>query len=212
MLKDMIKNKTAVQDELDIKNNYCYYKVNYDYNTLIPLDYNINAKKIDKLKLNSGFFSILTYGVNFNAIETYKNYRLRDEQEKYFQQMKSQMVSDRQRNWSEEGKAGRLLILFVSLILSSYVRHTWRSTTLHDDFSSSLELLDEMSSIRCIEHPDRAKLITPFVGAQLDVCKAFGFEVPKGCAPVYPSQKTASRKRGRPPKRAVEREAESSFC
>ena len=39
------------------------------------------------------------------------------------QQMKSQIGFDRQRNWSEEGKTGRLLILFVGLILSSYVRH-----------------------------------------------------------------------------------------
>lgn len=39
------------------------------------------------------------------------------------QQMKSQLGFDRQRNWSEEGKTDRLLILFVGLILSSYVRH-----------------------------------------------------------------------------------------
>ena len=50
-------------------------------------------------------------------------YGLRDKQEKYFQQMKSQLGFDRQRNWSEEGKTDRLLILFVGLILSSYVRH-----------------------------------------------------------------------------------------
>ena len=31
----------------------------------------------------------------------------------------------RQRNWSEEGKTGRLLILFVGLILSSYPQG-WR--------------------------------------------------------------------------------------
>ena len=30
-----------------------------------------------------------------------------------FQQMKSQLGFDRQRNWSEEAKTGRLLILFV---------------------------------------------------------------------------------------------------
>jgi hypothetical protein len=202
----MIKNKIAFEDDLDIKNNYDYYKVDYDPSTLIPLRYSLKAKKIETLRLNSGFFSILTHRVNFDAIETYRNYRLRDEQEKYFQQMKSQMVSDRQRNWSEEGKTGRLLILFVSLILSSHVRHIWRSIVLHDEFSTSLEILDEMSSIRCIEHPGRARFITPFVGAQLDVCKAFGFEVPKGCAPLYPSRKKEKRKRGRPPKRAEERE------
>ena len=40
---------------------------------------------------------------------------------KYMQQI--YIFCLRQRNWSEEGKTDRLLILFVGLILSSYVRH-----------------------------------------------------------------------------------------
>jgi len=57
--------------------------------------------------------------------------------------MKDQMAADRQRNWSEDGKTGRLFVLFVSLILSSYVRHVWKSTGLRKKFASSLEILDE---------------------------------------------------------------------
>ena len=56
-----------------------------------------------------------------------------------------------------------------------------------------------MRPIRCIEHKGHAKKITPFVGAQLDICKAFAFEVPKGCEPGYKSVKVG-RKRGRPKK------------
>jgi len=37
--------------------------------------------------------------------------------------------------------------------------------------------------IRLIEHTSRAKLITPFVGAQADICEAFGFDIPDGCTP-----------------------------
>lgn len=43
------------------------------------------------------------------AMQTWELYGLRDEQEKYFQQMKSQLGFDRQHNWSEEGKTGWLL-------------------------------------------------------------------------------------------------------
>ena len=120
--------------------------------------------------------------------------------------MKDQMVSDRQRNWSEEGKTGRLFILFVSLILSSYVRHVWKSTSLHELFPSSLDILDEMRPIRMIEHTNRAKVITPFVGAQVDICEAFGFDIPKGCAPTYTSRQKTVRKRGRPPKKTIEQD------
>ena len=106
------------------------------------------------------------------------------------------MVANRQRNWSEEGKDGRLFILFVSLTLSSYVRYIWKSTNLYDLFSSSLEILDEMRPIRIIEHKNRAKVITPFVGAQVNICEAFGIEIPEGCSPKYPTRKKPQHKRG----------------
>ena len=138
--------------------------------------------------------------MNMTAMQTWELYGLRDEQEKYFQQMKSQLGFDRQRNWSEEGKTGRLLILFVGLILSSYVRHIWKSTDLHKQFSSTLEVLDEMRSIRCVEHTGKAKHITPFVGAQIDIANAFGFKIPDGCVPKYTSRKKDAPHRGRPAK------------
>ena len=45
-----------------------------------------------------------------------------------------------------------------------------------------------MRPIRLIEHTNRAKAIMPFVGAQVDICGEFGFEIPEGCAPTYTDQ------------------------
>ena len=137
----------------------------------------------------------MTHRTGFDAMEAFRIYSLRDEQEMFFRQMKEQMVFDRQRNWSLEGKTGRRFILFVSLVMSSYVRHIWKSTELKELFSSSLDILDEMRPIRLIEHTNRAKLITPFVGAQVDISEAFGFEIPEGCAPAYTSRQKLKRKR-----------------
>ena len=88
---------------------------------------NLSAE-IEMQRRASGFYAIATLGMDMTAMQTWELYGLRDEQEKYFQQMKSQLGFDRQRNWSEEGKTGRLLILFVGLILSSNVHHIWKST------------------------------------------------------------------------------------
>ena len=63
------------------------------------------------------------------------HYKLRDEQEKYFNMMKGIMGADRQRNWSESGKTGRLFILFVAQILGCYLGNV-RKTKLSDKFSS----------------------------------------------------------------------------
>ena len=203
-LNELLVSGTVLDDDATIKRTYDYYIVGYDPVTRVLQSFERNSKKIEKARTLSGFFSIITHGVDFDAMQTFHTYRLRDEQEKYFQQMKDQMMADRQRNWSEEGKTGRLFILFVSLVLSSYVRHIWKSTRLHELFQSSSDILDEMRPIRMIEHTNRAKLITPFIGAQVDICEAFGFDIPEGCAPTYTSRQKSERKRGRPPKKAVE--------
>lgn len=158
-----------------------------------------NREKFDETIVTAGFFANLTLALDLTSPAAMDAYQLRDEQEKYYQQMKSEVASNRQRNWSEDGKTGRLFILFVSLVMASYLRHIWNTTELKKKFPSSLDILDEMRSIRCIEHKGHAKKITPFVGAQLDVCKAFAFDVPKGCEPGYKSVKVG-RKRGRPRK------------
>jgi hypothetical protein len=205
-LNDLLENKGILGDDAWIKREFRYYKVTFTPATREIISFELNEKKVSKARGLSGFFAVITHGVDYSAMEAFRAYRLRDEQEKYFQQMKDQMVADRQRNWSEEGKTGRLFILFISLILSSYARHIWKSTKLNELFPSSLDVVDEMRPIRLIEHTNRAKVITPFVGAQVDVCEAFGFEIPKGCAPDYVSRQKQARKRGRPPKKAVERD------
>lgn len=197
----LMESGAVTEDMAEVKRDNNYYNLVWDKAARKLLSFERDEKKVAKAMGLSGFFSILTHRLDFDCQKTFAAYRLRDEQEKCFQQMKSQMVSDRQRNWSEDWKTGRLFILFISLILGSHVRHVWRTTSLREKYSSSLEVLDAMRPIRCIEHANRAKKITPFVGDQLDICEAFGFKVPEGCAPIYNSRQKSKRKRGRPPKR-----------
>ena len=54
-----------------------------------------NEKKYnDSLRL-LGFVAIVTLGLDLTAPQALAHYKLRDEQEKYFQQMKTEMCSDR---------------------------------------------------------------------------------------------------------------------
>ena len=112
---------------------------------------------------------------------------------------------DRLRVCTESSKHGRMFICFVALILASYIRHI-RDTKpeLSKSFPSMSAILEEMQTIRCIEHDGRRKFITPFVGEQLLICDAFGFEVPEGCRRTYTSKKSNKGKRGRPPKPQTE--------
>lgn len=195
-----MNNNETIVDEDNFRLEHDFFNIEFNTNGTVK-SYVLNKKKYEDATITMGFFANMTHKLNMTAPEALASYKLRDEQEKYFQQMKSEMNSDRQRNWSEDGKTGRLFVLFVSMILASFVRHKWKSTSLKDKFGSSLDILDEMRSIRCIEHKGHAKHITPFVGTQVDICKAFGFEIPKGCEPSYKSRKPG-KKRGRPRKDA----------
>lgn len=68
-----------------------------------------------------------------------------------------------------------------------------------------LTVLAEMRTIRCFEHKVRVKFVTPFVGDQVEICKAFDFKIPTGCAPKYISKAKSNKpKRGRPAKPKTE--------
>lgn len=199
-LNTLLETQTPVEDDDSIKKLYSWYQLDIDKNTRLLKSYNKNEKKINKAKKIAGFFSITTHSVDMDAIKVLETYKLRDEQEKCFELMKTGLGMNRQKNWSEDGKTGSLFILFVSMILGSWLRYKWK-TCLKDKFKSSIEILDEMSSIRCIEHKGSTMKITPFVGAQVEICKAFGYEIPKGCAPTYESARVVEpKKRGRPKK------------
>ena len=198
-LEEILKGQTPLDDDATIARAYCYYTLSYDETTRILKSFTLNEKKVAKKRQLAGFFANTTLKLNTSPMEAQHHYRLRDEQEKYFSMMKGLMGADRQRNWSESGKTGRLFILFVAQILGCYLGNI-RKSKLSESFDSIPDVLNEMRPIRYIEHPNKQNFITPFIGSQVEICEAFGFEIPDGCAPEYVVRKTNKGKRGRPRK------------
>lgn len=164
--------------------------------------FEVDSEKRDVWLRTSGFFASKTVGLDLDPMQAMDNYGMRDEQEKCFQLQKGPLNQDRTRCWSESSKHGRMFICFIGLILASYVRSVWESNEyLRKKFGSTESVLAEMRTIRCIEHKGRLKFVTPFVGDQVEICKAFNFDIPVGCAPAYTSKaKSKTPKRGRPAK------------
>jgi len=202
-LAEILQQKLPLDDDATIRKNYSFYDLEFEPEGRILKSYQLSAKKVEVAKLTAGFFANMTLGTDLTPMQSLDAYALRDEQEKYYQQMKTPLGNDRQRNWSEEGKTGRLLILFVAMIISSYIKYKWKTTTLRKQFCSFSEVLDEMRPIRIIEHKGHAKFVTPFVGRQLDICKQFGFEIPAACDKKYVSRKIEPKRPGRPRKKPV---------
>jgi hypothetical protein len=58
-----------------------------------------------------------------------------------------------------------------------------------------------MRSIRFIEYPYKPNVITPFIGSQIDICKAFRFDAPPEALATDFSFTQPLKKRGRPAKK-----------
>ena len=144
-----------------------------------------DSKAMMNAKQTAGFRALITLGVDFTAEEAMDHYGLRAEQEMDNEQWKTLMQCDRERNSSEAAKSGASFIQFVCRIMSCYIRYSWRiSPELRKMFRSSLAMIDEMRKIRCIEYPEQKQMrMTPFIGRQLELCKALNIPVPVGCSP-----------------------------
>lgn len=176
---------------------YYYVKSSKDKRMVISP----NEKAIDKSKATAGFFASISYKVDGDALSQYKLYVMRDEQEKYFEAMKDQLGFDVQGNWSEDGKTGRLFILFIALIMRSEIRAVW-GERLRKRYPSSLDVLQEMFPIRFVEYDDGSTHVTSFTTPQAEICQAFSIPIPEDCLSnhqkVEIDRAVANRKPGRP--------------
>ena len=149
-----------------------------------PIGFNFteDTEKINREILRCGFFASLMYNLNISAEEALDRYGIRDEHEKNFNILKNQMNYDVQKNSSEDGKNGRTFIAFVGLICISELNRIWKEN-FRDNYSSTLEMLDEMSSIRFSEYTDGSTHMTTFTMSQVEICKSFEIEPPYECLP-----------------------------
>lgn len=181
-----LQAESVTVDAAVLAKKYPRFTVTVDQDSGTIASFVPDEKAWQKAARRFGFFALVTLGVDYTPAEALSLYRLRKEQEDYFKSMKSRIRADRQRSWTEPTKRGRRFIEFVALILISYVKHVWQeSDILRREFPGYISILNTMRSIRCLEHNASTKVITPFIGKQITICREFGFRIPAGCEPGY---------------------------
>lgn len=176
-----------------------YHKVGLDP---ISLKWIIEVKELNVMKAKNiaGFHASIAYKIEGSATEHGGLYELRDEQEKYFEEMKDQLGFNLQMNSSEDGKIGKLFILFIGLILRSAIRSTWKEK-LSKTYNSSVDILHEMNPIRLVKYDDGSEHVTAFTTSQMLISNAFNLPIPTGCLSCNQQVQDTmqvTRKRGRP--------------
>lgn len=187
-LESVVRDKEIV-DSLILNSECRHFKIVYYKKSGRVRSYTLNEKKVEEEKFLVGYFANLEVNLKLTPIEANEHYRLRDEQEKSFEGRKTRFNFDRLRCSSEESLRGREFILFVASILLSHLRRLWRDKiksdkVLHKKYPTEIDILDEMRSIRYIKYEGEEGYITPFVGAQLELCRLFNIDIPEGCGPA----------------------------
>ena len=199
-LQSHINDMIPMTDE-SIQEISKYFTLTVDEDTRMLLSFEERGKVVRQKYVRSGFFACLCNNMDRDEYPlTYilDKYRMRDEQEKAFMFIKSTQNGRRLRTSTELSTSGRMFIQFLALILNSSIHHIYsNSPTLEKMFPTRRHLYEELMSIRRIEHPKKAKIITEFVGKQVDIFDAFDFEIPKGSRPSS-RKKKAKKKSAKP--------------
>lgn len=82
-----------VRKNKDIKRTHGDYNVFCGRHNRIMKPFEVNEKKTDACRLPAGYFASVTHRLNFSPMEAFHYYKLRDEQAKYFEQMKVRMAA-----------------------------------------------------------------------------------------------------------------------
>jgi len=185
-LDAMIEEETVLDDRT-VKKLGKYFTLTLDEKKHTLLSYVPNEKAMRAYWALSGFFAIICSRVKekeYSLSYVLDRYRMRDEQEKCFMFIKNEQNGRRLRTSTEPSTDGRMLIQFIALTLNAVIHRVYKSSKeLTRRFPTRQHMIEEMRSIRRIDHPKRAKIITEFVGAQVDIFDAFGFEIPSSCRP-----------------------------
>ena len=151
----------------------------------------------------AGFFSSLQWDIENSAVQSLHDYRLRDEQEKYFYGLKDVVGSDTQDVWTEGSRLGRDFIYLVGLVVYSHIKYVWHTTPdLKKEYGSTELLVDSMAPIRYAEYPNGVTHMTSFNSKQVAICAAFKISPPAECMTENQKEEyrrtTSPRPRGRP--------------
>jgi hypothetical protein len=145
-----------------------------------------NEKAMEMARAACGFTAYFTYkAVPFEKAQCRDSswlleaLEVKTAQQRYYERMGAQLDFHVPGEQSEDGKAGREFVIFLSLILESLVKEIWSSSeVLRERYRTPMGVLDEMADIRIITKEDGRKRLTAFLPRQEELCRIYGIEIP----------------------------------
>ena len=135
-------------------------------------DYVVDANKVDLSRQYKGYFLIFTTDKDISPDDVLYHYRAKDAAEKLFDQLKVDMQRSRIRTHNEQTTNGKAFVLFLSLIVRTYLmRKLHRYLT--DQSTSLKKVLNQLTNITVITTDGKARLIKALTKEQKMILAAF---------------------------------------
>ena len=137
-------------------------------------EYRRDPKKIDNLINRLGFFLILETDFTLTSEEVLALYRRRDIIEKSFDELKNDLDMRRMYCQSDDTMEGKMFVVFLSLILRSFI-HNRTISYFRDTGTPFSALFRELNKMRFVCTADGRKMLSPITKKQRDILNACGY-------------------------------------
>jgi transposase len=138
-----------------------------------------NLKAIDHYFSHLGCYLMITNSdTKLENIEMLNYYRNKDRVEKLFDLVKNEMDGNRLRAHNEYTNKGRLFIMFVTLVISSYINNVMSTKKLFKAFSMK-EMLAELKKIKRIQLSGAIPFASEVSKKQKNILEVFNIPIEK---------------------------------
>lgn len=135
--------------------------------------YEKDFTKIEKERELLGYFACMTNDLNLSSEEVLKIYRLKDIVEKYFDNLKNFVDSNRSRTHFTSTFEGKLFVVFIGLIYKSYIE-VKLGKYIRENSLTVDKILLELSKIKLLTVNGKNRLYQPLTKKQKDILNHFG--------------------------------------
>jgi transposase len=132
---------------------------------------------IDEARQRFGYFALFTNDASLSSVEALSVYRSKDAVEKAFSDIKTRLDFRTPKVSTEGTLDGKLLVVFISLIIISWLKKKMADSGLSDKWTLQ-GLIDELDTIERYERVGHRPRILEVTKKQKDIFEALGIEPP----------------------------------
>lgn len=139
------------------------------------IEYKVNKLNIENAMKTKGYLLVLTNDYNKTSEEILTLYRNKEAVENAFDDIKNELDLNRLKVHSNEAVEGKIFLVFLSLIFTSYIRNMIKKANLTKDITYK-EVIRELKKIKLYTYNNGSKTLSILSSLQKKILNAFSIK------------------------------------